>query len=118
MKAAADELEASAKREAALAARVAELEGAIDAEHESYGQLLAANVSLQARCDAAEKDAERYRWLKGNVWAEHARKHPGEFIDYNMRWQIKKYLPAVTAVASDVPFDEAIDAAILKEKEA
>jgi len=44
MKAAADELEASAKREAALAARVAELEGAIDAEHESYGQLLAANV--------------------------------------------------------------------------
>ena len=77
----------------------------------------AATVSaLQARIAELEQDAARYRWLRANVEPVFARKHSEEFHDLNMKWQIKAYLTAVTAVGGDVPFDESIDAARKESK--
>lgn len=74
--------------------------------------LSAAIADLVAERDALAKDAARYRWLKDNVHPVYARQQFGEITDYNMKWQIKPYLVAVTAVASDVSFDEALDIAM------
>ena len=77
----------------------------------------AATVSaLQARIAELEVDAARYRWLRANVEPVFARKPSEEFHDLNMKWQIKAYLTAVTAVGGVVPFDEAIDAARKESK--
>jgi hypothetical protein len=56
-------------------------------------------------------DAERYRWLRDNVHKIYARQQFSEVTDYNMKWQIKPYLVAVSVVASDVAFDDAVDMA-------
>ena len=65
---------------------------------------------LRTERDAMKADADRYRWLRSNVQPEYSRKSPDSgFVDYNMKWQIKPYLVAVTAVGNDVTFDVAID---------
>jgi hypothetical protein len=56
-----------------------------------------------------QQDAKRYRWLRNNVQPEYARKQTELSTDWNMKWQIKTYLTAMTAVASEVTLDEAID---------
>ena len=78
----------------------------LEAVHEHYRII---TVKLQAELEAARKDAARYRWLRENVQPEYARKPSEGGIDYNMKWQIKPYLVAITAVAGDVTFDEAVD---------
>jgi len=73
---------------------------------------VAAHIAVVEAVEKLEKDAARYRWLRDDVRPVYARQQFGEVTDYNMKWQIKTYLTAVTAVASDVSFNEAIDAAM------
>lgn len=66
--------------------------------------------------DETVKDAERFRFIRENVEPVRVSKPVSSdfvnFDDIRMKWQIKKFLTAVTCVNSDVSFDEAIDDAI------
>jgi len=70
---------------------------------------------LVRQIEDARKDAERYRWLRDNVEQVYARPRTEIACDWGMKWQIKPYLVAVSAVATDVTFDAAIDAAMTNE---
>lgn len=72
-------------------------------------------AALRAELEDARKDAGRYRWLRDNVEQVYARPRTEIACDWGMKWQIKPYLVAVSAVATDVTFDAAIDAAMTNE---
>lgn len=81
------------------------------AKAESAAELAA----LRAELEDARKDPGRYRWLRDNVEQVYARPRTEIACDWGMKWQIKPYLVAVSAVATDVTFDAAIDAAMKDE---
>jgi len=82
----------------------------------AMGQWDELEADLRQRLEVAERDAARYQWLRDNVEQVYARPRTEIACDWGMKWQIKPYLVAVSAVATDVTFDAAIDAAMKEQK--